>query len=152
VAPASLNDGSFIARARELVQAAPAAARRQIGLEVAEPAAAQHFEALQELGRQLRPFGVQLGLEHAGAGLAQIDRLFQAGLDYVKLDSSVVSGVSADVGRAAFVRSLVVMLRSLSLRSTHRRCGTANSTASPARGPRRRKSSPDSSAFATVAC
>lgn len=116
VAPASLNDGSFIARARELVQAAPAAVRRQIGLELAEPAAVQHFEALQELGRQLRPLGVQLGLEHAGAGLAQIDRLFQAGLDYVKLDSSVVSGVSADVARAAFVRSLVVMLRSLSLK------------------------------------
>lgn len=116
VAPASLNDGSFIARARELVQAAPMAVRRQIGLELAEPAAVQHFEVLQELGRQLRPLGVQLGLEHAGAGLAQIDRLFQAGLDYVKLDSSVVSGVSADAGRAAFVRSLVVMLRSLSLK------------------------------------
>ncbi|SEK99074.1 EAL domain, c-di-GMP-specific phosphodiesterase class I (or its enzymatically inactive variant) [Roseateles sp. YR242] len=116
VAPASLNDGSFVARARELVQAAPAAVRRLIGLELAEPAAVQHFEALQELGRQLRPLGVQLGLEHAGAGLAQIDRLFQAGLDYVKLDSSVVSGISADAGRAAFVRSLVVMLRSLALK------------------------------------
>lgn len=116
VAPASLADGSFIARARELVQAAPAASRRLLGLELAEPAAAQHFEALQELGRQLRPLGVQLGLEHAGAGLAQIDRLFQAGLDYVKLDSAVVSGISADASRAAFVRSLVVMLRSLALK------------------------------------
>lgn len=116
VAPASLNDGTFIARARELVQAAPLAARRLIGLELAEPAAVQHFEALQELGRQLRPLGVQLGLEHAGAGLAQIERLFQAGLDYVKLDSSVVSGISADAARAAFVRSLVVMLRSLALK------------------------------------
>lgn len=116
VAPSSLNDGSFIARARELVQSAPAPVRRLIGLELAEPAAVQHFEVLQELGRQLRPLGVQLGLEHAGAGLAQIDKLFQAGLDYVKLDSSVVSGISGDAGRAAFVRSLVVMLRSLSLK------------------------------------
>ncbi len=116
VAPSSLNDGSFIARARELVQSAPASVRRSIGLELAEPAAVQHFEVLQELGRQLRPLGVQLGLEHAGAGLAQIDKLFQAGLDYVKLDSSVVSGISGDAGRAAFVRSLVVMLRSLSLK------------------------------------
>ncbi|UXH77260.1 bifunctional diguanylate cyclase/phosphodiesterase [Roseateles amylovorans] len=116
VAPASLNDGSFIARARELVQSAPSAVRRLVGVEVAEPAAVQNFESLQELGRQLRPLGTLVGLEHAGAGLAQIDRLFQAGLDYVKLDSSVVSGVSADAGRAAFVRSLVVMLRSLALK------------------------------------
>ena len=115
VAPASLADGSFIARARELVQASPQAARR-LGLELAESAALLHFEALQELGRQLRPLGVALGLEHAGPGLAQVERLYQAGLDYVKLDSAVVVGISGDASRAAFVRSLVVMLRSLALK------------------------------------
>jgi EAL domain-containing protein (putative c-di-GMP-specific phosphodiesterase class I)/GGDEF domain-containing protein len=115
VAPASLADGSFIARARELVQGGPQAARL-LGLELAESAALQHFDALQELGRQLRPLGVALGLEHAGPGLAQVERLYQAGLDYVKLDSSVVVGISGDASRAAFVRSLVVMLRSLALK------------------------------------
>lgn len=115
VAPASLLDGGFVARLRELVFQSPQAARK-LGLELAESAAIQHFDLLQEMGRQLRPLGVKLGLEHAGAGLAQVERLYQAGLDYVKLDAAVVVGVSGDAARAAFVRGLLIMLRSLALK------------------------------------
>jgi EAL domain-containing protein (putative c-di-GMP-specific phosphodiesterase class I)/GGDEF domain-containing protein len=115
VAPASLADGGFVARLRELVFQSPQAARK-LSLDLAEGAALQHFELLLELGRQLRPLGVKLGLEHAGAGLAQVDRLYQAGLDYVKLDAAVVSGVAGDAARAAFVRGMVIMLRSLALK------------------------------------
>ncbi|MDT8998609.1 EAL domain-containing protein [Paucibacter sp. APW11] len=115
LAPASLLEGGFLARLRELVFQSPQAARK-LGLELAEAAAIQHFELLHELGRQLRPLGVQLGLEHAGAGLAQVDRLFQAGLDYVKLDASVVSGLADEAARVAFVRGMVIMLRSLNVR------------------------------------
>jgi len=115
IAPASLLEGSFVARLRETVFHEPQLARK-LGLELAESAAVAHFDLLIELGRQLRPLGVKLGLEHAGSGLAQVDRLYQAGLDYVKLDVAVVSGVSGDAARAAFVRGMLVMLRSLALK------------------------------------
>lgn len=115
IASSSLLDGGFVARLRELVFHAPQAARK-LGLELPEGAAVQHFDLLLELGRQLRPLGVKLGLEHAGAGLSQVERLFQAGLDYVKLDASVVTGVSGDAARAAFVRGMLIMLRSLALK------------------------------------
>lgn len=115
IAPASLLDGGFVARLREQIFHAPQAARK-LGLELAESAAVNHFDLLFEMGRQLRPLGVKLGLEHAGAGLAQVERLYQAGLDYVKLDVSVVTGVSGDAARAAFVRGMLVMLRSLALK------------------------------------
>ncbi len=115
IAPASLLDGTFVPRLRELVFQSPQLARR-LGLELAESAAIHHFDLLQELGRQLRPLGVKLGLEHAGAGLAHVERLYLAGLDYVKLDASVVAGVAGDAARAAFVRGMLVMLRSLALK------------------------------------
>ena len=115
IAPTSLLDGTFVPRLRELVFQSPQLARR-LGLELAESAAIHHFDLLQELGRQLRPLGVKLGLEHAGAGLAQVERLYLAGLDYVKLDAAVVAGVAGDAARAAFVRGMLVMLRSLALK------------------------------------
>jgi EAL domain-containing protein (putative c-di-GMP-specific phosphodiesterase class I) len=115
LSPASLLDGGFTARLRDLVFQSPQAARR-LGVEVAQEAAVANFDLLHELGRQLRPLGVKLGVEHAGSGLAQVDRLYQAGLDYVKLDATVVRGVAGDAARAAFVRGMVVMLRSLSLK------------------------------------
>jgi len=115
VAPASLADSGFLPSLQELLQQQPQGARLLL-LDLAEAAASDHFERLLELGRQLRPLGVKLGLEHAGAGLAQVERLYQAGLDYVKLDASVLLGVAGEAGRAAFVRGMVIMLRSLALK------------------------------------
>ena len=75
------------------------APRATCGSRSSEEAAADQFELVRELGRQLRPTGARVGLEHAGERLSRIERLFEAGLDYVKLDASVAHGVA--LGRAA---------------------------------------------------
>ena len=114
LSPASLNDSGFAARLRAQLLAMPRAARN-VWLEVSEEAAADQFELVRELGRQLRPTGARVGLEHAGERISRIERLFEAGLDYVKLDAAVTHGVALDAGRAGFVKGLVTMLHSLSL-------------------------------------
>jgi diguanylate cyclase (GGDEF)-like protein len=114
LSPASLADSGFSARLRALLWSAPRVARL-IWLEVAEVAAIEHFQLLQELSRQLRPTGVRIGLEHAGEKLGLIPRLFEAGLDYVKLDPSIVRGVGTDDNRAVFLRGTVTLLHGLSL-------------------------------------
>jgi EAL domain-containing protein (putative c-di-GMP-specific phosphodiesterase class I) len=114
LSPASLTDGGFAARLRALLWTSPQTAKL-IWLEISETAAVDHFEVLQELGRQLRPTGVRFGIEHAGERLGQIPRLFESGLDYVKLDASMVSGVGSDEQRAVFVRSTVTLLHGMSI-------------------------------------
>ncbi|MEP7100199.1 MAG: LapD/MoxY N-terminal periplasmic domain-containing protein [Burkholderiales bacterium] len=114
LSPASLADSGFAARLRKQLQAVPRAARH-VWLEVHESAAADHFDLVRELARQVRPCGARFGLEHAGERLSRIERLFEAGLDYVKLDASVGHGVALDERRAGFVKGLVTMLHSLSL-------------------------------------
>ena len=114
IAPASLADSGFAARLRLQLMAAPRAAR-SLWLEVGESAAVDRFELVREMARQLRPSGARIGLEHAGERLARIDRLFEAGLDYVKLDAAVTHGLAHDEARAGFVRGLVSMLHSQSL-------------------------------------
>lgn len=116
IAPASLADGGFLPALRDVLAHHSPHAGRSLLLDLPEVAATEHFDRLLELGRQLRPLGVKLGLEHASAGLAQVDGLYQAGLDYVKLDASVLLGVAGEAGRAAFVRGMVIMLRSLALK------------------------------------
>jgi diguanylate cyclase (GGDEF)-like protein len=114
LSPSSLTDSAFSSRLRALLWAAPRVARL-ISLEVAEIAAVEHFQLLQELSRQLRPTGVRIGIEHAGERLGLIPRLFEAGLDYVKLDASIIRGVGSDEHRATFVRGTVTLLHGLSL-------------------------------------
>jgi EAL domain-containing protein (putative c-di-GMP-specific phosphodiesterase class I) len=114
LSPASLADSGFAANVRELLGTQPDAAPR-LWLEVSEVAAFDQFTPLQELGRQVRPLGVQLGLEHAGERLGRIERLMELGLDYVKLDASVVHAVGSDAARATFVASSVTMLHGLGI-------------------------------------
>jgi EAL domain-containing protein (putative c-di-GMP-specific phosphodiesterase class I)/GGDEF domain-containing protein len=114
LAPASLAEGGFAPRLRGLLFAAPRAARK-LSFEVAEAAAVERFASVQELSRQMRPCGVRLGLEHAGARLGQIERLFDAGLEFVKLDAAVTRGVGRDLQRMKFVQCSVELLHSLSL-------------------------------------
>jgi EAL domain-containing protein (putative c-di-GMP-specific phosphodiesterase class I)/GGDEF domain-containing protein len=114
IAPNSLLDSGFVPRLSALLSARPEAARL-LWLEVAEVAAWERFELVRELCKQLRPLGVRVGLEHAGERLTRIESLFEAGLDYVKLDASVVQGVAHDAARAAFVSGTVNMLHGLGL-------------------------------------
>lgn len=111
---ASLLDSTFVPRLRSAVAAAPHAAA-SLWLEVGESAAVEHFALLRELCTQLRPLGVKVGLEHAGRRLSSIDRLFELGLDYVKLDASVTRGVSSDTTLAEFVKGSAWMLHGLGL-------------------------------------
>ncbi|MBS0448625.1 MAG: EAL domain-containing protein [Proteobacteria bacterium] len=114
LAPASLADSGFAARLRGLLLGAPRAAAK-IWLEVAEVAAAENFELVQELGRQVRPTGARFGLEHAGERLRAIERLYEAGLDFVKLDATTSAGIADDPVRARYVSGLIAMLRPLAL-------------------------------------
>jgi diguanylate cyclase (GGDEF)-like protein len=111
---ASLADSAFASRLRMRLAAAPQAAR-SLWLEVPEVAAVDHFAQVQELALQLHPTGVRVGLEHAGERLARIERLFEAGLDYVKLDAAIVQGIAGDDGRAHYLKSVVAMLHGLAM-------------------------------------
>jgi EAL domain-containing protein (putative c-di-GMP-specific phosphodiesterase class I)/GGDEF domain-containing protein len=114
LSPASLTDSNFVPRLRAQLLASPVAARK-LWLEVAEAAALDHFALVRELCKQLKPLGVRVGLEHAGERLTHIEFLFEAGLDYVKLDAAVVQGVARDAARRAFVSGTSTMLHSLGL-------------------------------------
>lgn len=114
LSPASLADSGFIPRLCAHLAAAPEAAAH-LWLEVAENAAVERFELVRELCKQLRPLKAKVGLEHAGEKLTRIEFLFEAGLDYIKLDASVVQGVAQDASRAAYVSATVSMLHGLGL-------------------------------------
>lgn len=114
LAPASLADPDFVGALRELLLARPQAAQA-LWLEVAEGAAVDRFRPLLELVRQLHPLGVRIGLEHAGPRLHRIERLFELGLDFVKLDASVCSGVAGSSAAQSFVRSTVQLMHALGL-------------------------------------
>ena len=61
----------------------------------------------------VRPLGVRFGLEHAGHQLYRAPRLYELGLDYVKLDAVLVRGAARDEAVRRLVGGIAALLRAL---------------------------------------
>jgi EAL domain-containing protein (putative c-di-GMP-specific phosphodiesterase class I)/GGDEF domain-containing protein len=112
LALASLADGAFTAQLRQLLAESPRAARG-LWLEVSEGTASGHLDLLRAFAAMVRPLGVRFGLEHAGHQLYRTPRLYEIGLDYVKLDMALVRGAARDDAVRRFVAGSVALLRAL---------------------------------------
>jgi len=115
LALASIADGEFTARLSELL-AASTSASAKLWLEVGEASALGHFELLRAFAALVRPQGVRFGLEHAGHALHRSPRIYELGLDYVKLDVALVRGAAADESVRRFVSASVSLLRAIPVR------------------------------------
>ena len=115
VSPSSLADSAFSTRVHALVAAHPLASS-QLSLELAEAGAVKQLHLVRELAEQLHGSGTKIGLEHAGERLADTRGLLEAGLDFVKLDASLLLGLASDEARAQHVAGTVRMLHGIGLR------------------------------------
>lgn len=88
----------------------------RLWLEVAESGALTHFDAFKALCNDLRGMGCKLGLEHFGRQFSEIGRLYDLGLDYLKIDGSFVRGLDGNVGNKAFLKGLSTIAHSIGLR------------------------------------
>jgi diguanylate cyclase (GGDEF)-like protein len=115
VSPSSLADSAFSTRVHALVTAHPMASPR-LSLELAEAGAVKQLHLVRELAEQLQGSGTKIGLEHAGERLGETRGLLEAGLDFVKLDASMLQGLAGDDARAQHVAGTVRMLHGIGLR------------------------------------
>jgi len=114
LAGASLLATEFVAAISAQLQAAPQAAAR-LWIDIPESLAGSHPGVIQELTRHWRPLGVHIGLEHAGAALAGMTRLYQLGLDYVRIDARFLAGIARDAHVRRHADGLVALLRGIGL-------------------------------------
>jgi EAL domain-containing protein (putative c-di-GMP-specific phosphodiesterase class I)/GGDEF domain-containing protein len=112
VSPASLADRDFVDNLRDRLMEVPALAAA-LWLELPEAAALEDRRAVQAFSRLLRPLGVRFGLEHAGSQLHRLERVVELGLDFVKLDAAVATGLVDNEPAQEFVRGTVRLLAGL---------------------------------------
>ena len=115
VSPSSLADPGFSTRVAALV-AAHAPVAPGLSLELAESGALRQLHLVRELAEQLHASGAKVGLEHAGERLGETRGLLEAGLDFAKLDASLVQGLASDDARAEHVAGTVRMLHGIGLK------------------------------------
>ncbi len=111
----SIADPEFRHRMVELLGGHPAC-RDRLHLEVPETGALARLEALRALSRELKPLGARLGLEHYGHSFDQIGRLYDLGLDFLKVDPSFIHGLDTHAGNQAFLAGLLEIVHRIGMR------------------------------------
>lgn len=114
ISPEALCDRGFVDRIATLLAEAPAAARL-LWLEVPEHGALQHLEEFRSLCLRLKPLGCKLGLKHAGQQFARIAELNDLGLDYLKIDSSIIHSIDHSAGHQIFLRGMCTVAHTIGL-------------------------------------
>lgn len=110
----AMCDADFIAHVCRRIAARPECAHR-LWLEVPERGAFEHLAEFRNFCARLKPLGCKIGIEHVGAYVARLGELHDLGLDYIKIDVSVISGIVHNAGNQAFLRGLCLIAHSIGL-------------------------------------
>lgn len=110
----ALEDEDFIDWLYTSLKASPKEASR-LWLEIPEYGVYQRLEAFRKLCRLLKPLGCRIGIEHVGQEIKQLGLLHDLGIDYVKIDSSMVRDVDQNPANQTMLRALCTIVHSIGL-------------------------------------
>jgi EAL domain-containing protein (putative c-di-GMP-specific phosphodiesterase class I)/GGDEF domain-containing protein len=109
----SIQSSAF--RRNLLALLAPHRATPRLWLEIAESGVQVHFDAFRELCRDLKTIGCHVGIEHFGHHFSEIGRLYDIGIDYLKVDSIFVRDLDTCVGNQTFLKGLATIARNIGI-------------------------------------
>lgn len=114
LSPESIQDPGFVSHLAARLRSQPALAEA-LWLEVPEYGAFHHLEAFRSFCLALKPLGCHIGLEHVGPRFSRIGELHDVGLDYLKIDASMIRDIDSHPGNQAFLRGLCMVAHAIGL-------------------------------------
>jgi EAL domain-containing protein (putative c-di-GMP-specific phosphodiesterase class I)/GGDEF domain-containing protein len=108
----AICDAAFVKKITKLIKKNPDYANR-LWIEVPEQGAFEHMAEFRVFCAALKPLGCKLGIEHVGAQISRLGELHDIGLDYIKIDASLIRGIDGNIGNKAFLRGLCLIAHSI---------------------------------------
>lgn len=81
--------------------------------EVPEQGVFDHLNEFRNFATQLKSLGCKVGVEHVGFRIARLGELYDMGLDYLKIDVSVIRGIDTNQANQALLRGLCMIAHSI---------------------------------------
>lgn len=101
--------------ARRLNEVRDSAVR--LWIEIPEHGVFQDLESFRLLSALLKPLGCRIGIEHVGHRVAQLGRLHDVGVDYIKVDGSFIRGIDLNQANQVFLRGFAMIAHSIGLQT-----------------------------------
>lgn len=88
---------------------------QRLWLEVDEAAALAHFEEFSLLCHTVKTTGCRIGIKHFGYRFSEIGRLYELGIDYLKVDAGFVHDIDTHSGNQAFLKGLAAIAKAIGI-------------------------------------
>jgi EAL domain-containing protein (putative c-di-GMP-specific phosphodiesterase class I)/GGDEF domain-containing protein len=107
-------EGRFVTELIALLRASPKLVQR-LWLEIPEEGIVRNPAAFHAFCLTVKPFASKLGIRHAGPHFSALGDLHDLGLDYLKVDTSLLRDIDQNTGNQSFVRSLAMLAHAIGL-------------------------------------
>ncbi|MEW6119490.1 MAG: LapD/MoxY N-terminal periplasmic domain-containing protein [Pseudomonadota bacterium] len=114
VSPQSVCDPVLTARYFRALKQRPAVAAR-IWIDIPEFVAYRHEREFRVFCETLKPLGCRIGLEHVGSQICHIGELYDVGLDYLKIDRTIIRDIDQSPGNQTFLRGLCTIAHTMGM-------------------------------------
>ncbi len=81
--------------------------------EVPEQGAFNHLIEFRSFCTQLKALGCKVGIEHVGSRISRLGELHDVGLDYIKIDVSIIRGIDTNEANKTLLRGLCMIAHSI---------------------------------------
>ncbi len=89
------------------------AVANRLYFEIPEHGAFDHLIEFRSFCSQLKALGCKIGIEHVGSRISRLGELHDVGLDYIKIDVSVIRGIDTNEANKTLLRGLCMIAHSI---------------------------------------
>jgi len=114
VSPQSVCNPVLTARYYRALKRSPHIANR-IWIDIPEFVAYRHAREFRVFCDTLKPLGCKIGLEHVGNQICHIGELYDVGLDYLKIDRTIIRDIDQNLGNQTFLRGLCTIAHAMGM-------------------------------------
>lgn len=125
VSPQSVCDPVLTARYYRALKQRPQVAAR-IWIDIPEFVAYRHAREFRVFCDSLKPLGCRIGLEHVGNQICHIGELYDVGLDYLKIDRTIIRDIDQNPGNQTFLRGLCTIAHTMGMMTIAEGVNTQN--------------------------
>ncbi|MDP1522593.1 MAG: EAL domain-containing protein [Methylotenera sp.] len=89
----------------------------RICFEIPEKSTFDHLAEFRNFCSQIKPLGCKIGIEHVGSRISRLGELHDIGLDYIKIDVSVIRDINNNEANKTLLRGLCMIAHSIGVRA-----------------------------------
>lgn len=103
---------AFVEKAIALIKNTPNVAH-DLFFEIPERGAFDHLPEFREFCSQLKKLGCNIGIEHVGSRISRLGELHDLGLNYIKIDASIIRDIDTNEANKTLLRGLSMIAHSM---------------------------------------